>query len=110
VSRQATEIQLMAVAAMRRLGMGPAGVTVVLGGGVLECRDPLLLGEIDRKLAQAAPGAVARVLDVPPVAGAALLGLDHVAATAAAGQRLREQYQSGPALKRQGLRPQDRPP
>ncbi len=95
VSKQATEIQLMAVAAMGRLGMDPAGVTVVLGGGVLEARDPLLLGEIGRKLAQAAPGAVARVLDVPPVAGAALLGLDHLAATAAAGQRLREQYQSG---------------
>ncbi len=95
VSRQAAEVQLMAVAAMGRLGMAPAGVTVVLGGGVLESRDPLLLGEIDRKLAQAAPGAVARVLDVPPVAGAALLGLDHVAATTAAGQRLREQYRSG---------------
>jgi N-acetylglucosamine kinase-like BadF-type ATPase len=95
VSRQATEVQLMAVAAMGQLGMDPAGVTVVLGGGVLESRDPLLLGEIGRKLAQAAPGAVARVLDVPPVAGAALLGLDHLAAAAAAGQRLREQYQSG---------------
>ncbi len=97
VARQAAEIQLMAVAAMRRLGMAPAGVTVVLGGGVLEARDPLLLGEIGRQLAEAAPGAVARVLDVPPVAGAALLGLDHVAATAAAGQRLREQYRSGTA-------------
>ncbi len=97
VSRQATEIQLMAVAAMRRLGMAPAGVTVVLGGGVLESRDALLLGEIGRQLAVAAPGAVARVIDVPPVAGAALLGLDHVAATAAARQRLREQYRAGPA-------------
>jgi N-acetylglucosamine kinase-like BadF-type ATPase len=97
VSRQAEEIQLMAVAAMRRLTMAPAGVTVVLGGGVLESRDPLLLGEIDRQLAVAAPGAAARVIDVPPVAGAALLGLDHVAADAAAGQRLREQYRAGPA-------------
>jgi N-acetylglucosamine kinase-like BadF-type ATPase len=100
VSRQAEEIQLMAVAAMRRLGMAPSGVTVVLGGGVLESRDPLLLGEIGRQLATAAPGAVARVLDVPPVAGAALLGLDHVAAAAVAGQRLREQYR----------RRQDQPP
>jgi N-acetylglucosamine kinase-like BadF-type ATPase len=94
VSRQAEEIQLMAVAAMRRLGMAPAGVTVVLGGGVLESRDPLLVGEVGRRLAVAAPGAVARVIDVPPVAGAALLGLDHVAAGAAAGQRLREQYRA----------------
>jgi hypothetical protein len=87
----------MAVAAMRRLGMAPAGVTVVLGGGVLESRDALLLGEIGRLLAAAAPGAVARVIDVPPVAGAALLGLDHVGATAAARQRLREHYRAGPA-------------
>jgi N-acetylglucosamine kinase-like BadF-type ATPase len=97
VSRQAAEIQLMAVAAMRRLGMATAGVTVVLGGGVLQSCDPLLLGEIGRLLAAAAPGAVARVIDVPPVAGAALLGLDHVAATPAAGQRLRDQYRAGPA-------------
>jgi N-acetylglucosamine kinase-like BadF-type ATPase len=96
VDRQATEIQLMAVAAMRRAGLAPAGLTVVLGGGVLECRDPLLLGEIARRLADGAPGAVARVLDVPPVAGAALLGLDHVAATAAATQRLRGQYLANP--------------
>jgi N-acetylglucosamine kinase-like BadF-type ATPase len=96
VSRQAEEIQLMAVAAMRRLGMTPSAVTVVLGGGVLESRDPLLLGEVSRQLAAAAPGAVARVLDVPPVAGAALLGLDHVTAAAAAGKRLREQYRAGP--------------
>ena len=64
---------------------------------MLESRDPLLLGEIGRQLAAAAPGAVARVIDVPPVAGAALLGLDHVAATAAARQRLREQYRADPA-------------
>src|SRR3984957_13186170 len=60
VGRQAEEIQLMAVAAMRRLGMAPSAVTVVLGGGVLESRDPLLLGEIGRQLAAAAPGAVRR--------------------------------------------------
>jgi N-acetylglucosamine kinase-like BadF-type ATPase len=96
VGRQAEEIQLMAVAAMRRLGMAPSGATVVLGGGVLESRDPLLLGEIGRQLAAAAPGVVARVLDVPPVAGAALLGLDAVAAPKAAGRRLREQYGASP--------------
>ncbi|HEY6492228.1 MAG TPA: BadF/BadG/BcrA/BcrD ATPase family protein [Trebonia sp.] len=96
VTRQAAEICLMAAAAMRRLGLGPAGVPVVLGGGVLESRDPLLLSEISRELADACPGAVARALDVPPVAGAALLGLDHVGAPAAARERLRECYLSAP--------------
>jgi hypothetical protein len=33
-----------------------------------------------------------RIADVPPVAGAALLGLDHVAAPASAQERLRAAY------------------
>ena len=92
VEHQAREICLMAVAAMRRLGMAPAGVPVVLGGGVLESREPLLLDTLGRELAAMAPGAVPRVLDVPPVAGAALLGLDHVGAAAGAAVRLRDHY------------------
>jgi len=93
VDRQATEISLMAAAAMSRLGLAPAGVPVVLGGGVLESRDPLLLAAIDRRLAESAPGATARLLDVPPIAGAALLGLDYIGAPAAPKQRLRETAQ-----------------
>ena len=92
VKRQAAEICVMAAAAMRQLGMAPAGVPVVLGGGILESRDPLLLSEIDRQLADAAPGATARLLDVPPVAGAALLGLDYVGAPTAPKLRLRACY------------------
>jgi hypothetical protein len=38
------------------------------------------------------PAKVARVIDVPPVAGAALLGLDHVKAPPAAESRLRAAY------------------
>ena len=59
---------------------GAAGSPVVLGGGVLESRDPLLLAEVDRQLAASRPGRAPRVLDVPPIAGAALLGLDYVGA------------------------------
>jgi N-acetylglucosamine kinase-like BadF-type ATPase len=92
VEKQATEICLMAVAAMRRLGLAPAGVPVVLGGGVLESREPLMLEAVKRELAAMAPGAVPRVLDVPPVAGAALLGLDHVGAVADAARRLLDHY------------------
>jgi hypothetical protein len=83
---------VMAAAAMRQLKMAPAGVPVVLGGGLLESRDPLLLSAIDRHLAAAAPGATTRVLDVPPVAGAALLGLDYVGAPTAPKLRLRACY------------------
>jgi N-acetylglucosamine kinase-like BadF-type ATPase len=94
VERQATEICAMAEAAMRRVNLTPAGTPVVLGGGVLQARDPLLLAAIDRQLALVAPGAVACVLDAPPIVGAALLGLDHVAAPAEARQRLRDRYRT----------------
>ncbi|MGH3208941.1 MAG: N-acetylglucosamine kinase [Trebonia sp.] len=96
VDRQAAEIAVMAAAAMRQLAMAPAGVPVVLGGGLLESRDPLLLAAVDRHLEEAAPGATARVLDVPPVAGAALLGLDYVGAPSAPKLRLRACYRPAP--------------
>jgi N-acetylglucosamine kinase-like BadF-type ATPase len=96
VDRQAAEICVMAAAAMRQLSMAPAGVPVVLGGGLLESRDPLLLSAVGRHLAEAAPGATARVLDVPPVAGAALLGLDYVGAPTAPKLRLRACYRPAP--------------
>ena len=56
----------------------------------MTARDPLLAGAItDRVMAQI-PDAVIRIVDVPPVAGAALLGLDHVGAPPSAAARLRE--------------------
>ncbi len=94
VTRQADEICLMAVTALRRLGLPSDGTPVVLGGGLLEARDAGLLGAIERRLAVDAPGALPRVVDVPPVAGAALLGLDHVGAGAAAERRLRQEYRA----------------
>ena len=96
VTRQAAEICAMAAAAIRQLGMTAAGAPVVLGGGLLESRDPLLLAEVGRQLAEAAPGATARVLDVPPVAGAALLGLDYVGAPTTPKLRLRARYRAAP--------------
>ncbi|MGH3248326.1 MAG: N-acetylglucosamine kinase [Trebonia sp.] len=76
VERQADEISLMAVTAMRRIGLDAA--PVVLGGGVLEARDPLLTAEIEQRLAVAVPSAQTRLVDAPPVTGAALLGFDHL--------------------------------
>jgi hypothetical protein len=62
---------------------------VVLGGGVLEARNPLLTDAITRRLAAAAPGAAARVVGASPVTGAALLGLDYLNAGPDAESRLR---------------------
>jgi N-acetylglucosamine kinase-like BadF-type ATPase len=80
IERQAEEIATMAVTAIGRLGLDADRdideIPVVLGGGVLEAKNPLLTDAITRRLADRAPTAVARVVDSPPVTGAALLGLD----------------------------------
>ncbi len=76
VCRQADEVCAMALTAIRRLGLADAAVPVVLGGSLLAAADPLLTGLVTAGLAAGAPAAVPHIVDVPPVAGAALLGLD----------------------------------
>jgi len=91
VLRQATEICLMVTVAARRLDLiSVRGVPVVLGGSLMTARDPLLSQAISDQLAAGLPGAETRVVDVPPIAGAALLGLDQVGAPPTASARLRE--------------------
>jgi N-acetylglucosamine kinase-like BadF-type ATPase len=92
VNRLADEISVMAITAMRRLGLTGLATPVVLGGGVVTARNPLLMEGITRQLAEAAPNARVSVIDVPPVVGAALLGLDRVHAGPAAESRLRTAY------------------
>ena len=92
VGRLADEIVVMTVASIRRLGLGGQPVPVVLGGGVLTARNPLLTRRIEAGLAAEEPGAVMRIVDVPPIAGAALLGLDRTGAAPAAQARLRAAY------------------
>lgn len=75
-------------------GPGPDGpahgpVPVILGGSLMTARHPLMTSAIETRLADSLPGAQVRIVDIPPVAGAALLGLDHVGAPAAAAARLR---------------------
>jgi hypothetical protein len=65
---------------------------VILGGGVLAARQPLLIDNLTARLAAAAPLAEPRIVVAPPVLGAALLGLDHLEASPGAQQRLRAAY------------------
>ena len=96
VLRLADEICVMSTVAAKRLGLTDQSahpgepVPVVLGGSLMAARDQLLTGAIVRKLATDIPGSEVRIVDVPPVAGAALLGLDFVGAGPAASARLRE--------------------
>ena len=89
VGRMAEEVVLLAAAALGRLGLLGRAADVVLGGGVLAARDPLLLGAVTDGLAARAPYASVRVVDSPPVLGAALLGLDAAGAPPGAGTLLR---------------------
>jgi len=92
VARQAEEVCLLALAAMRRLDLTGLATPVVLGGGLMTAREPLLVSAITDTLAAEAPRSVIRIIDVPPIAGAALLGLDQVQATPDAHARLRAAY------------------
>lgn len=89
VERQADEIATMALTAMRRLDLAGRETPVVLGGGVLTARSPVLVDAIAAALLPLTPLARIRVIDVPPVVGAALLGLDHEGGTAETERRLR---------------------
>lgn len=89
VQRQAEEVVVLARAALRRLELLDRPATVVLGGGVLTSRDPLLLRQIAEGLAAFAPLARSRVTEAAPIVGAALLGLDRLGADEEVESRLR---------------------
>lgn len=94
VHRQAEEIVAMAVVALRRLDLLGEPTPVILGGGVLTANHPLLLEEITSQLAAAAPYAIPQIVEVPPVVGAILLGLDHTEAAPEVHQAIRTTYRS----------------
>ncbi|MEV0278362.1 BadF/BadG/BcrA/BcrD ATPase family protein [Streptomyces sp. NPDC050610] len=92
IARQADEVVTMATVALTRLDLLDVNAPVVLGGGVLAARHPLLHDRVVELLAESAPKAAPVVVTAPPVLGAALLGLDHAAAPADAYDRLRAHY------------------
>jgi N-acetylglucosamine kinase-like BadF-type ATPase len=90
VARQAREVVALVEAAARRLDVISEPIDVVLGGGVLTAGHALLMDAIDNWLRTSVPGATTQVVTAPPVLGAALLGMDHVGASAEAKAALRE--------------------
>ncbi|TGB09242.1 BadF/BadG/BcrA/BcrD ATPase family protein [Streptomyces sp. MZ04] len=93
VDRLAEEVVAMAGVALARLGLLEEETPVLLGGSVLAAGHPQLDDAIHALLASRAPKAVPRVVSVRPVLGAALLGLDHVGASAGALERVRGHYE-----------------
>jgi N-acetylglucosamine kinase-like BadF-type ATPase len=89
IDEVAAEIVATATAAIRRLNVTARDVEVILGGGVFRSNDAALFERIQSGIEKVAPKAIIRRLVAPPVLGAALIGLDAVHATKAAGARLR---------------------
>ncbi|MDN3022835.1 BadF/BadG/BcrA/BcrD ATPase family protein [Streptomyces sp. S.PB5] len=93
VDRLADEVVTMAAVALTRLDLLAEETPVLLGGGVLAARHPQLDDGIRGLLAARAPKAVPQVVTASPVLGAALLGLDHLGATAEAQATARAHYE-----------------
>jgi N-acetylglucosamine kinase-like BadF-type ATPase len=92
VDHLAEEISILALTAMGRLDLTTLATPVILGGGVITARDERLIAGITDLVHARAPQAQIRIIDVPPVVGAALLALDHVQAAPEAEHRLRAGY------------------
>jgi N-acetylglucosamine kinase-like BadF-type ATPase len=91
VARQADEIVAFVRVALDRLGPLPDPVDVVLGGGIARARHPQLLAAVEAGLDALRVPLSLRVVDAPPVVGAALLALDRIGAPAAAKDRVRRE-------------------
>jgi N-acetylglucosamine kinase-like BadF-type ATPase len=89
VLRMAEEVAVLATAALTRLDLVDAPADLVLGGGVLAARDPLLLGTAERLVTERAPLVRITLVDAAPVVGAALLGLDALGSPAPVEDKLR---------------------
>jgi N-acetylglucosamine kinase-like BadF-type ATPase len=89
VLRLGEEIVTMVTALLRRLDLLTRPTPVVLGGGTLQNGHALLQDHIRARLAERAPLARPRVLDVPPVAGAVAEAMAEAGASEAARRRLR---------------------
>lgn len=79
IDRLADEVVAMAGAMIRRLRLTRRDPDVVLGGGVFRTREPGFWERIGDGVTAIAPAARLVPLAAPPVAGAALLGLDRLA-------------------------------
>jgi N-acetylglucosamine kinase-like BadF-type ATPase len=91
VSREADEVIAFADAALRRLELTQTDPDVVLGGGVLRAVPSGVVETIARGVRALAPDAHVLVSPSEPIVGAALLGLDALAAPESAARKARAQ-------------------
>jgi N-acetylglucosamine kinase-like BadF-type ATPase len=91
LERLADEVVALVRVALQRLELTAEPVDVLLGGGLFLSGSSFLAGAVEQRLAEIAPRAVTQVTDSPPIVGAALLGLDELAAGADAEARVRRE-------------------
>jgi N-acetylglucosamine kinase-like BadF-type ATPase len=89
VARFVEEVSTWATVILRRLELTTEATEVILGGGVLTGVGAPVIAEIERRCVKVAPNAAVRVVDVDPVVGAALFGLDTLGAPASAKAALK---------------------
>jgi N-acetylglucosamine kinase-like BadF-type ATPase len=87
--RLVDEIVALARATVARLGLGGEEVEIVVGGGLMRGAEPDLLARLETGLRAVGPGLSLRRTSLPPIVGAALLGLDAVGASPDAQARVR---------------------
>jgi N-acetylglucosamine kinase-like BadF-type ATPase len=80
VDRQSEEIVAFVRAIVTRLELADRAFPVVLGGGLFETESPRLSGGVQAGVAAVAPHAELVHVRRPPIAGAALLALEHAGA------------------------------
>jgi hypothetical protein len=91
VDRLAEEVVALAGAALHRLDLDGEAVEVALGGGLIRAGDARLLAAIEAGLRAVDPHATVRPTVLPPVVGAALLGLDELGVDSGAHARIRRE-------------------
>lgn len=96
VAQQADEVVALARVAASRLDLLSRPHGVVLGGGVLRARHPLLHGPVLAGIRRNAPLATVGVVTDPPVVGAALLALEHLRPEPGAEAALRRALHRAP--------------
>ena len=106
VQRLSDEVTAFAAATLRRLELTDAAPAVVLGGGLLRAAPHSAIERIRRGVQEVAPSAQVIVAPTAPIVGAALLGLDDLGVTSAAGPRaVAELHEAFLTIEGDGTRP-----
>ena len=99
VDRLASEVVALAEVALRRLDLLDQPVEVLLGGGLFQRADSMLVDAIRIALSAVGTAITVRATAAPPIVGAALLGLDQLGANGDVQERVRRELAEHPTVQ-----------